>query len=94
MAKQRCTSFSRSGTKVFQHSPYIFGKNAEEIVLTTEYPRTNLKPNDFELDTLLSAGVDVKSKVNYEEPSSIDRIDVVLSGVVENLDKSETKKND
>lgn len=94
MAKQRCTSFSRAGAKVFQHSPYIFGKNGEEIVLTTEYPRTNLKPIDFELDTLLSAGVDVKSKVNYEEPSSIDRIDVVLSGVVENLDKSEISKND
>lgn len=94
MAKQRCTTFSHSGSKVFQHSPYIFGKAGEEIILTTEYPKTNLKPNDFELDTLLGAGVDVKSKVNYEEPSSIDRIDVVLGGVIDNLEKTESKNED
>lgn len=83
MAYKRRIAVCQAGNIHIQHSPAIYEKVGDGVVRSTNYPSTNLKPEDFEIDTLLAAGVNTDSKVKFEDVNSIDRIDTVLGAVAD-----------
>lgn len=96
--KRHCAIYPRTDS-VLKYRPTIYKKVGSGVILSTDYPTTNLKPDDFEIDNMIKAGVNTDSTVKYEEPNTIDRIDSVLGRVVDTnitLDEKElsNKKND
>lgn len=83
MAYKRRFAVSKAGIIHIKHSPAIYEKVGDGVVRSTNYPHTNLTPDDFELDNLISAGVNTDAKVKFEEVNSIDRIDTVLGAVAD-----------
>lgn len=83
-----CKRFIKQSYK----KPPLFKLTKEGMIRTDERPTTNLKPDDFEIANLMSAGANVEGSVQYEKPTSIDAIDK-MNGAVADFVESE-KFND